>query len=129
VSAIRAGLAYFALVLGAGFVLGVIRVLAIVPWTGERAAELLEMPVMAVVIVLAARAVTRRMAASTSGRLVAVGSIALALLVGAELAMVVLVRRSSVREYVAGRDPVSGGAFVAMLAIFALMPLVVGRRA
>ena len=56
----KAAVAYFALVLGAGFVLGTIRVPFLVPRLGERYAELLEMPIMFVVIVLAARYVVRR---------------------------------------------------------------------
>ena len=51
---LQAGLAYYALVFGTGFVLGAIRVPFIVPRIGERWAELAEMPIMAVVIYLAA---------------------------------------------------------------------------
>ncbi len=51
---IRAALVYFALVLGTGFVLGVVRVPFIVPRIGERWAELAEMPFMAAVIFFAA---------------------------------------------------------------------------
>ena len=43
---IKAGIAYFALVFGAGFVLGMIRVPFLVPRLGERVAELVEMPFM-----------------------------------------------------------------------------------
>jgi hypothetical protein len=49
---IKAGLAYFALVFGAGFVLGVLRVSFLVPRFGERIAELGEMPLMLAVIVI-----------------------------------------------------------------------------
>ena len=52
---IKAGLAYFALVFGAGFVLGSIRVPFLVPRFGERVAELIEMPIMFVVILVSAR--------------------------------------------------------------------------
>jgi hypothetical protein len=59
---IKAGLAYFALVFGAGFVLGVLRVSFLVPRFGERIAELGEMPLMLAVIVIAARFIMRRFA-------------------------------------------------------------------
>jgi hypothetical protein len=52
---LQAGVLYFVLVFGAGFVLGFIRTLWIVPRLGARMAELLETPIMVVVIVLAAR--------------------------------------------------------------------------
>ena len=48
---IRGGLAYFALVFGAGFVIGVLRVAFLVPRFGERLAELAEMPLMLLFIV------------------------------------------------------------------------------
>ena len=48
---ISGGFAYFALVFGAGFVLGVLRISFLVPRFGERLAELAEMPLMLLVIV------------------------------------------------------------------------------
>ena len=57
---IRAGLLYFAIVLGTGFLLGVVRVSLIVPRIGERWAELAEMPVMAATIFFAAGYIFRR---------------------------------------------------------------------
>ena len=58
----RAALAYFALVFGAGFILGSIRVPFLVPRFGERVAELIEMPFMFVIIVFAARFIVKRFA-------------------------------------------------------------------
>ena len=52
---LKAAVVYFALVFGTGFVLGPIRILFLVPRFGVRVAELMEFPVMLVVIVLAAR--------------------------------------------------------------------------
>jgi len=124
--ALRAGIVYFAVVFGAGFALGVVRVLAVVPRLGERWAELLELPVMGVVTLVAARWTVRRMAAPTRAQLLAVGAIALGLLVAAELAMVVFVRNLTVREYLASRDPVSGGAFLLLLGLFGAMPFLAG---
>ena len=57
---IKAGLAYFALVFGAGFFLGVLRASFLVPRFGERISELCEMPLMFAVIVIAARVVMKR---------------------------------------------------------------------
>ncbi|MCU0559085.1 MAG: hypothetical protein MUD16_02695 [Desulfobacterales bacterium] len=78
---ISGGLAYAALVLGAGFILGVLRVSFLVPRWGERLAELAEMPLMFRVIVFSAIRVTRRFAIplSTSARL-GMGLLALAAL-------------------------------------------------
>ena len=59
---VGAGLLYFALTFGAGFLLGPIRILVLEPRVGVRAAELLEIPVMIGVTLLAARWVTRRLA-------------------------------------------------------------------
>lgn len=83
---LRAGAAYFALVFGAGFLLGAIRVPFLAPRLGERVAELLEMPIMLAVIVLASRHIVRRFAlASHALASLAVGLFALALLLAAEL--------------------------------------------
>ena len=122
----KAALSYFALAFSAGFLLGAVRVLAVVPRLGERAAELIEMPIMGLVTIGAARWVVRRMPTPKTSELVATGLIALGLLVAAELLMVVLVRHMSIAEYVASRDPVSGTAFVVLLGVFAVMPLMVG---
>jgi hypothetical protein len=51
---LKAGVLYFALVFGAGFVLGTIRTLWVVPRVGTRMAELIETPIMLVVTIVAA---------------------------------------------------------------------------
>jgi len=43
---LKAGVLYFAVVFGAGFVLGPIRVMWVVPRLGTRTAEILEAPIM-----------------------------------------------------------------------------------
>jgi len=58
---LRAGVLYFALVFGAGFVLGTIRTLWIVPRLSARMAELMETPIMLVITILAARWTVRRL--------------------------------------------------------------------
>jgi hypothetical protein len=121
--ALKAALAYFALVFGAGFVLGTVRVLFLLPHFGVRTAELLEAPVMLCVVFFAARFVVRRFSlpARAASRL-PVGAAALALMLLAELALVVGLQRQALSAYIAGRDPVSGSVYLALLALFAAMP-------
>jgi hypothetical protein len=125
---IKAGITYFVLVFGVGFVLGVIRVTLLVPRLGERTAELIEMPFMFVAIVVSARLIIWRfrLPASAMVRLGA-GCLALGLLVGAEVLLAVAIQERTLSEYVASRDPVSGGVYLAMLVLFAVMPLVLAR--
>jgi len=124
---LKAGVIYFALVLGAGFVLGPIRILWVVPRVGERIAELAEAPIMLVVIVLAARWVAQRFVMPrTPYRLLGVGLISLGLLLLAELTLVLWLRGLTFGEYFASRDPVAGTVYIVMLGLFAIMPLLAG---
>ncbi len=126
---LKAGILYFAVVFGAGFVLGPIRILWAVPRFGTRMAELMETPFMLPVIIVAARWIVRRLALPSipSSRL-GMGCIALGLMVVAEFTLVLWLRGLSISEYLASRDPVSGTVYYAMLAVFAIMPLLVARR-
>lgn len=125
---VKAGLAYFALVFGTGFALGAIRVPFLVPRLGERTAELLEMPLMFIAIVFAARYVVRRFSiAPLPWPRFQVGLIALALVLAAELSLVFLLQHRTLAEYVASRDPISGSVYLLLLAVFALMPLILAK--
>ena len=120
---------YFTLVFGAGFVLGPIRILWAVPRFGVRLAELIEAPIMLVVIVAAARWVVGRHAERfTVRRRLALGAVALALMLLAEFALVTSLSGQSIPEYFAGRDPVSGSVYYVLLGVFAVMPALVRRR-
>lgn len=125
---LKAGVLYFALVFGAGFVLGIPRVLWLVPRVGTRTAELMETPIMLVVIVFAAGCVVRRfdLPLTIAARL-GPGGVALVLLLAAEFTVVLKVRRLTMAQYAAGRDPVAGTVYILMLLAFAVMPLMVAR--
>ena len=128
-TALKAGLCYFALTFGAGFLLGPLRIFLMVPQVGVRAAELAELPVMIIVTWLAARWTIRRFRVplSTGSRLV-MGVVAFALLLAAEFALVLPLRGLTLEQYFATRDPVSSVAYYASLVLLALMPLIVERK-
>jgi hypothetical protein len=123
---VRAGALYFALTFAAGFVLGPIRILWAIPRFGERVGELLEMPIMLGVIVLVSRWAVRRFDVPPSvWKRLAVGAMALGLLMVAELTVVIFVRGITVAEYIASRDPVAGAVYLAMLGVFMVMPVLI----
>ncbi len=119
---------YFALVFGAGFILGPIRVLAVAPRVGERIAELLEAPIMLTVIVLAARWIVGRFGRSGSPSWPGVGLLALGGVLAAEFAVLTFFWRMPLDRYLAARDPVGLAAYAALLVLLAAMPSVVARR-
>ena len=121
-------LAYFAAVFAVGFVLGVCRVLWLVPAAGERAAELVELPFMIVASFLVARALVARLRIVDTRAALGGGLAALALLIAAELGAAFALRGLSPAGYVASRDPVSGAAYAAALLIFGLLPWLIVRR-
>ena len=126
---LKGGVLYFALVFGAGFMLGTIRTLWVVPRFGTRIAELMEMPIMLIVTIVAARWIALHLAVPFAplARL-GMGAIALVLLLVAEFGLVLWLRGLSIREYLASRDPVSQTVYYLMLGMFAIMPFLIARR-
>jgi uncharacterized membrane protein YhdT len=125
---VRRALAYFAIVFGAGFVLGTIRTVIVAPSLGHRVAELAESPLMLVVVYLVARMLVRREPGlTTQTAWLAIGCLALGLMLLAEFTFVLWIRGLSLSTYLANRDPVSGGVYLAMLVVFAICPWLVFR--
>jgi hypothetical protein len=124
---LKAGISYFVIVVGAGFILGPIRILFIVPSLGERTAELLEAPLMLLVIIMTACWVVRRFQIPpVTSRRVLMGLLALALGLLFEFIFVLKLRGLTLTEYLRTRDPVSGTVYYVTLGLFAVMPLLVG---
>lgn len=127
--ALKPGLVYFLLVFGTGFVLGTVRVLLVVPLVDHRTAELLEMPLMLLATVLAARWTIRRFPEPrTSSARLSIGGIALGLMLAGELAVGIELRGMTASEVILNRDPVAGTAYYVSLILFAIMPWIVSRR-
>ena len=112
---------YFGIVFSAGFVFGIVRVLWVAPHLGVRNAELLEHPFMLVVIFVAANWVVR-VGWQTGVDSLAIGFIAFSVMLLAEVLVALFAQPDR-----AG-DTVSGIAYFAMLALFAVMPWLLSTR-
>jgi hypothetical protein len=126
-AAARAGLAYFAIVLAAGFVLGTVRTLLLAPALGDLAAVLAEIPFMLLVALVACRWLVRRLAVRPHAldRLV-MGGLGFVLLMAAEL-LLALAFGGSIAGFLKGFAEPAGAAGLAAQAVFGLLPLVVAR--
>jgi len=109
---LKSAFLYFLIVFGAGFILGTVRTLFVVPRIGTRRAELLETPLMIVIIFLSARWIVGQfvLPLTLTSRL-GMGCIALCFMLIAEFTLVLRLRRMSLAEYFASRDPVSGTVY------------------
>ena len=127
---IKAALAYFVTVFGLGFLLGTVRVLLIIPRIGETAAVLLEVPVMLAASWVAARWCVRRFAvpARVAPRL-AMGFLAFALVMVAELALALLLFGQSAAQHFNAYRHFAGAMGLAAQLGYALFPALLRRRA
>ena len=126
---IKAAAAYFAIVFSLGFVLGTARVLVIAPRIGEIAAVLLEAPIMLTCSWFAARWCIARFAvgSAASDRLV-MGFAAFGLVMGAELALAVLLFGQTVAQHFGAYQRFAGGLGLGVQLVFALVPFLQRRR-
>ena len=126
---ISAAALYFAIVFAAGFGLGTLRVFVIAPALGEGAAVALELPVMLALSWLACRQVLLRIpvAPSPAPRL-AMGGLAFALLMAAELVLSVAAFGRTVADHIAAYQTAPALLGLAGQIAFALFPLTQARR-
>jgi hypothetical protein len=126
---LKASVLYYIGVFAVGFVLGTIRVLLVVPMLGVRWAEILEQPLMLAASFFFARLAVLRQGPFSASRRLVMGLFALALMLGTEIALTLVVQGRTLVQYLTGRDLVSGIAYLLSLAAFALMPLFAGGQA
>lgn len=126
---VKAALLYFVIVFGAGSILGPIRILLAAPYLGERMAELTELLLMLIVIIVAAKFIVGRfqLPPYVIYRLGA-GVLAFGLGLVFEFGLVLKLRGLTLAEYFETRDPVATAAYYVTLVLLALMPLFVNRN-
>jgi hypothetical protein len=96
----QAGCVYFLVVFAAGFLIGALRVFLIVPAVGETVAVLFELPVMLAIAWFACRRTVARFAVPAVLRLrLAMGGLAFALLMLAEVGLSVLGLQRTLAEH------------------------------
>lgn len=117
-----AGAAYFGLVFAAGFALGTIRTLFLLPALGALPAVALEMPIILTICWVAAGWVTRRWPMGAMARL-AVGLLAFALLMAAEVGVSLYGLGRSWAGHLAHYHSLAGALGLAGQGAFAVFPL------
>jgi hypothetical protein len=122
-------LTYWAAVFALGFVLGTLRVVWLAPALGESAAVLAELPVMLAASWLWAQRLLARLPLASAGAALGAGALALALLLGAELALGALAFGQSPAAWLAALTRPPGSIGLAGQLGFALIPWWLSRRA
>lgn len=119
---VPAAIAFFALVFGAGFALGTIRVVVLQPYFGTNASRLLELPLMIVVSYFAARFITRRMGPATRDRWLLIGLLAFLFLMAAEFLMGTFVFRMPLGTMLADLLTFTGALSLVAQSLIILFP-------
>jgi hypothetical protein len=125
VAAIKAGMVYFAVVFAAGFALGVVRVLYVIPRLGETRAVLIEVPLMLALSWWMCGAVIRHFSVPkrTADRAMMCAT-ALVLLMLGELAVAMLAFGRSAAEFLNSLANPNGTIGLAGQMAFVLFPLI-----
>jgi hypothetical protein len=121
------GTVYVAAVFAAGFVLGVLRTLVLVPLLGELGAVLVELPVILTIAWLVCTRILRRWPLSSPSAL-GMGAIAFLLLMGAEASLSMLLAGRSLAEHLALYSQLPHQVGLAGQLAFSLFPWIQARR-
>jgi hypothetical protein len=126
----RAGIAYFAAVFAVGFLLGVIRVLFIIPRVGEMTAVLIEGPVILSISWIFCGRLLRRFAVPEAiGSRLAMGAIALILTLTAELGISLFLAGRTLPEHLELYRLTHVQIGLAAQTVFALFPAIQSKTA
>jgi hypothetical protein len=123
-SALRAGVAYFAIVFSVGFIFGTIRVLVLVPRLGETGGVAVELPIMLSVSWFACGWLLERFSVRGRwGHRLAMGGVAFVLLMVAELGLSILAFGRSAAEHLGTYRSWGAALGLAGQVAFAAFPL------
>ncbi len=122
-----AGCVYMLIVFAAGFVLGTIRTLVLIPAIGKFAAVAVEMPFMLAASWLVCGMALRWFAVRSLAERAVMGGTAFVLLMLAEVALARLIFGQALADYLAGFADPAALLGLAGQAVFALFPLVRSR--
>ena len=118
----RAAIAYFAIIFALGFVLGTIRVLWLAPQVGETAASFAEIPLMLCASWFVARWLVSRHDITDGLQALAMGALAFAFLMVAELALGLTLFNMTAREWIANVTATPGLYGLIGQIVFGLIP-------
>jgi hypothetical protein len=121
---LKAGLVYFGIVFGAGFVCGVFREMVLTPIYGRTTAILIEAPFMLLAIVAGAWiAVHRKSAGWSNSALLFIGIFGFTLMQIADFGVGLGLRGMNVQDQIIYFKTPAGQIYLGLLAIFILMPV------
>jgi hypothetical protein len=124
-AALKAGVAYFAIVFAAGFILGTVRVHAVAPCLGETGAVLIELPVMlALSWLFCGKTIEHFAVAAEWPARLTMGAAAFALLMLAELCLSLFLFGRSIAEFLTAFNSWAGALGLAGQFAFAAFPII-----
>ncbi len=127
-SIFRAGLYYFALVFGAGFILGTVRELLITPHFGRALSILVEAPFMLLAIYVSTCLVLKHIRINrTSISHISIGLIGFILILFSDFTIGVKMRNISVHEQLNHFIDPAGIIYLGLLLVFTTMPFLIWK--
>lgn len=129
VQVLKAGVIYFLIVVGAEFVLEVVRFQVVALHVNERLAEMLEIPNVLLATMIGARWVVDQFTLPPlPGIRLGVGLVALCLMLISEWTVIQALQSLSVEGYVTSQDAAVGTIPIGALGVLTVMPFLVGYR-
>jgi hypothetical protein len=120
---VLSAITYFAMIFGAGFLLGPIRVLMLEPRVGVRVSELIEAPIMLLAILVIGRWIgCKQCRLMPIPSVLGVGLLTAMMILTADVAVGVILRGMTIVDVFVKRDAVAGPVYFVLVALTAVTP-------